>query len=422
MTGTLQTPSAPTESTERASRVPVALRSLRHTSFSLFWFAQIISTTGTWMQGLALSWLVFTLTGSPLYLGFAATAGTLPTLLLSLPSGVLADRFSKRRIVIVTQALAMIQAAILAILTYTGLIEVWHILALALFIGAVNAVDIPTRQSMVIELVGREDLLNAISLNSAVFNVTRLIGPALAGLVVAGYGAAACFTINCVSYLAAIAALLLMRYQPPPADTNPGSMIQQIRQGLDYIARDRPVRDLLILTGVASVFVMQYGTQIPAFALEVFDVGAEGQGILMSAAGLGALIAAAAVAAFGHRYHQSRIVLLGALIIPVGLIGFSLAPTYYTAIACLVVAGFGVMSFLAVSNSIIQASSPDALRGRVASVRAFVFMGFAPFGALLTGLVAEYAGIRQSVLAGGLVFLVAAMHFASCSRSIGRTY
>lgn len=422
MTGTLHTPSTAPGKTVRASRVPVALRSLRHTSFSLFWFAQIISTTGTWMQGMALSWLVFKLTGSPLYLGLVATAGTLPTLVLSLPSGVLADRFSKRRIVIVTQALAMFHAAVLAALAYTGMIEVWHILVLALFIGAVNAVDIPTRQSMVIELVGREDLLNAVSLNSAVFNVTRLIGPALAGVVVAGYGAAACFTINCVSYLAAIAALLLMRCQPPSAESKAGSMLQQTKQGLDYIVGDRVVRDLLILTGVASVFVLQYGTQIPAFALEVFDVGAKGQGILMSAAGLGALMAAAVVAAFGHRCHQGTMVLAGALVIPAGLIAFSLAPSYHIAAACLVVAGFGVMSFLAVSNSIIQAASPDALRGRVVSVRAFVSMGFAPLGALLVGFIAEYAGIRQSVLAGGVVFLFAAVHFAARSRSIRRAH
>lgn len=397
---------------ERVWQLPRAVRALGHRDFSIFWVGQIISNCGTWMQGLALGWLLFEITGSKLQLGALGMASALPVLFLSLPLGVIADRFDKRKITVITQSLAMLQALVLAGLTLSGRIEVWHVYTLAVFLGCVSAIDIPARQSMVIELVGKEDLLNAVSLNSAVFNVTRIIGPAVAGAIVAYYDTGICFLINGLSYIAVIISLLIIRPKSLGVCYNGESMLAQICEGLHHVRREPLVLNLLFLTAVASIFAMQYQTQMPAFAVEVYKVGAKGQGMLMSAAGLGALSAAAAVAAFGHRYRQGTIITFGSLLAPVGLMAFALAPNFLIALVCLVVTGFGVMTFFAVSNSLIQTSSPDGLRGRIMSARTFVFMGLAPFGAMQIGVCAQYFGVREAVLIGGAMFFLTSLYVA----------
>lgn len=407
------------EGTEpRAWRGPAALRALRHRDFSLFWCGLLVSATGSWMQNVAQGWLVFDLTHSKFYLGLVGAMGTLPVLLLTLPSGVIADRFNKRKITIVTQSAAMVLAFALAALAYTGVIEPWHIVAIAALSGAVNALDIPARQSLTIELVGKEDLLNAVALNSSAFNGARIVGPAVAGVILATSGAAACFLFNGISYLAVIVGLAMIRSSRLRAGSSAKPMLAEIREGLHFARGHALIRDLLLMTAVASIFALQYSTLMPALAKDVLGVGPEGLGILMAAAGLGALSAALAVAGIGHRFRQGTIVTVGSILAPVGLVALSMSHSYPVSIVCLVLVGFGMMMFLAVSNSIVQTASPDALRGRMLSVRTLVFMGLAPIGSLQIGVAAQYLGVQPSLRIGGMICIVAAVCFAVRSTAV----
>ena len=409
-----QSEPATTEDMEPKRRVwrgPNALRALRHRDFALFWSGMVVSTTGSWMQGIAQGWLVFELTGSKLYLGLVGAAATLPMFVCALPSGVMADRFSKRKIVILTQTLMMIHAFVLAMLVYSGAIRPWQILILAALAGMINAMDVPARQAMTIELVGKEDLIYGVALTASAFNGSRIVGPAIAGVIVATRGAGLCFLINALSYLAVIAGLLMIRPTRARASYNGESVIAQIGEGLRYARHNVVIRDLLILTGLSSVFLMQYGTMMPVFAKDVLQVGAQGLGVMMAAAGAGALTAGIAVAVLSHRVRPQRIVAMGSLIAPIGLIAFSQSTIYPLSIACLAVTGFGTMLFLAVSNTLVQTAAPDSLRGRVLSVRVAVFMGLAWLGALQVGAIAQYAGVRNAMLFGGLACLAAALIF-----------
>ena len=363
------------------------------------------------MQMVAHGWLVLELTDSPFYLGLVGTVGSLPVFLLSLPSGVIADRFNKREIIIVTQTLAMVEAFILAALTYYGLIQVWHVLVLSACLGVVRALDVPARQAITIELVGKDDLLNGIALNSFAFNGARIVGPAAAGVVVAAFGTAMCFFINGISYIAAVVGLLMMRPSSVRTTSDHRPMFTQIREGIGYARREPVIQHLLILTAVASVFVFQYATIMPAFARDVFGVGARGLGVLMSGAGIGALISAVSVASLGHKIKRGVLMAVGSVLVPLGLVAFSQCPDYHLSIFCLALVGLGQMLFLAVSNSVIQMQTPDHLRGRILALRAFVFLGLAPVGAFQLGTLAEYVGVRESILMGGAIALCASLYF-----------
>jgi len=389
-----------------------ALRVLSNKDYALYWVGLLVSATGSWMQNVAQGWLVFDLTGSKLYLGIVGAAGTLPMLFLTLPGGVIADRFNKRRITILTQSLAMIQALILGLLTVTGLVKPWHIVLLAAFMGLVNSLDVPARQAMTVEIVGREDLLSAVALNSSAFNGARILGPAIAGVIVGATGAGMCFLINAASYLAVIVSLLIIRPKPLGGTARDVPMISQIREGLAYARRNSEIRDLLLLTGIASIFGLQYGTLIPALAKEVLKVGPEKFGILVSAAGVGSVVAALTIAGLGHLFLPRKIVALGSIVAPMGIVALSLTRQYVLSVACLVVIGFGMMLFLAVSNSIVQVASPDELRGRILSLRTLVFMGVAPIGSLQVGWLAQHFGVQTSLAIGGLLCLVSALYFA----------
>lgn len=395
-----------------------AMGALKHRDFLLFWIGLLVSTTGSWMQITALSWLVFQLTGSKMYLGIVGAVGTVPVLLFSLPAGVIADRFSKRKLVIMTQTLAGVQASVLAALDLSHTIHVWHIIALAGFAGLINALDMPARQAMTIELTGKKDLVNGIALNSSAFNGARILGPAIAGAIVAAKGTGMCFLINAVSFLAVIFMLLIIRPTPLRASDNSESMISQIREGIMHVCHNPLIRDLVLMTAIASVFVLQFATLMPALAKEVLGVGAKGYGAMMSATGVGALIAALSVAAIGHKFRQGIIVMVGAFVTPVGLIALSISRNYVLSILCLVVIGWGMMMFLAVSNSIIQLASPDSLRGRVLSVRTLVFMGFAPIGSLQIGAIAERFGVASSMAIGAVIFIVATIYLLTRSRAV----
>lgn len=372
------------------------------------------------MQSLAQGWLVYELTGREDYLGLVGAVGTLPVLLFTLPSGVIADRFSKRRITIVTQSLLAVQALALAALVRYGLVQPWHIVVLAAFSGLVNALDVPARQAMTIELVGKEDLMNAVALSSSAFNGARIIGPSIAGLIIAAAGPAACFFWNGVSYAAVIVSLLIIRPKPLRGSDRNGSMIAQISEGLAHARKNIVIRDLLILTAAASIFALHYPTILPAMAKDVLQVDPKGLGVMMSAAGLGALLAALAVAGVGDLFRPGAIVTLGSVVAPVGIVALALVQSFPVAVACLVFTGFGMMMFLSVSNTIIQVASPDDLRGRILSLRTLVFMGLAPVGALQIGLVAQYVGVRASLAVGGGAMVLAAAYLAFVSPTVGR--
>jgi len=367
----------------------------------------IVSVMGTWMQMAAQAWLVYELTDSPLALGIVGACGTLPVLLFSLPAGVVADRVSKRNILLVTQSLAMVQAFALAALAFTGAVRVWHVMALAGFLGAVNALDMPTRHAMVMELASREDLLNAVSLNSSAFNTGRIVGPAAAGVLIAAVGTAVCFLINGITFSAVIIALALISPRPP-AQTEQAPVIPQIREGISWAARQPLVRTVLAMIAVASVFGMSYRTLLPVFARDVFNTGAEGYGFLMSSYALGTLAAAALLTAVGDRWRLGRTVTAGSFLFPVALVFVALSPRYAFAAVGLFVTGMGMMLFSAVANTMLQKASPDELRGRVMSMRALLFAGMMPLGNLQFGAMGEWLGPRAAVAIGSVVCLVSA--------------
>lgn len=401
-------------------RGPYAFRAFRHRNFALLWTGQLISLTGTWMQGLSLSYVTWTLTHSKELLGTVAAASMLPSLITTLPSGVIADRFSKRRIVIVTQVLLMIQALILAVLAFTHSMQVWHIVVLAAFAGFANSMDMPTRQAMVIELVGKDDLANAVALNSSMFNLTRIAGPVVGGTIVAVVGPAWCFLINAISYIGAIVGLLLMRnVRSRKLASRDEPMLKQIGEGLSHVWRNVLMRDIMIMTAISTVFLAPYGIFFPVYALSVFKVGATGQGFMTMSVGVGALTAAVLVSSLGHRFRQMTIVFAGAILAPVGLVAFSLCRNFYAALGCLMAIGVGMMMFYACSNTIMQVEAPASLVGRVMSLRALVLFGLGAPGAYMMGKLAEvkHIDVQGTILIGSAVGLLTSIYFVLAARA-----
>lgn len=392
-------PAAPVEANApRRTRLPAMLRALQHRNYRLFFIGQLISLTGTWMQSVALGWLVLRLTGSPLLLGLVAAASSLPVLLFSLFAGTLVDRVSKRRLLIVTQLVALTLAALLTVLTLSGLVQVWHVLLLAALLGLVNAFDAPARQAFTVEMVGREDLLNAIALNSSIFNGARTVGPAVAGVVVALIGEGPAFLLNTFSFVPAIGALLLMRlppFTPPPDAARSG----QLREGLAYITGERRVRALLLQAGAIGLFCFVHIPLLPIFARDVLGTGAGGLGLLSASSGLGALAAALLLAQFGGRIARGRLLMASALIYPALMIGFTLARSVPLAALLLAMAGWAGVTTMALTNTLIQATVPDALRGRVMSVFSLLLMGLSPMGGMAAGALAELVGSVPLVVA-----------------------
>ena len=363
------------------------------------------------MQGVAQSWLVYRLTGSAVLLGLVGFAGQIPVFLLAPLGGSLADSRSRHRIIIATQAAAMLLAFVLAGLTLSGRVRLWHVFALAAMLGVVNAFDIPARQSFLVELVGREDLMNAIALNSSMFNGARIIGPAIAGVLVAAIGEGWCFFLNGVSYLAVLAGLLLMHPKPPPAGARAGRRwAGSSRASASWPAR-APIRAILLLLGLVSLAGMPYSVLMPVFADRVLHAGARGLGMLMGASGVGALLGALALATRREVRGLGRWIVRATAAFGLGLIAFSLSRDFWLSTALLVPVGFAMIVQTAASNTLIQAMVPDELRGRVMSVYSMMFMGMAPFGALLAGLLAGRFGAPAAVAAGGAACIVGAIVF-----------
>ncbi len=396
---------------DSSSRVRTTLRALRHRNFQLFFAGQLISLIGTWMQNVAQAWLVYRITGSSALLGMVGFAGQIPVFFISPLGGLIADRYSRQRTVIATQTSAMILAFILAGLTLTGRVQVPHIFVLAALLGVVNAFDIPARQSFLVEMVGREDLINAIALNSSMFNGARIVGPAVAGILVAAIGEGWCFFANGVSYIAVIIGLMMIKV-PPTATPKKGSAMSHIAEGFRFAARTTPIRALLLLLGLVSLTGMPYAVLMPVFADHIFHSGARGLGILMGFSGAGALIGALALATRQGVIGLGRWVAVSTGVFGASLILFSLSRSFWVAAALLVPVGLAMMTQMGASNTLIQTMTPDPLRGRVMSVYSMMFMGMAPLGALLAGVMADRFGAPFTVAAGGAVAIVGSIVFS----------
>jgi MFS family permease len=375
---------------------------LRHRNFQLFFGGQLISLIGTWMQNVAQAWLVYRLTGSSLLLGSVGFASQIPVFLFAPIGGIVADRFNRHRVVIATQATSMVLAFILAALTLTDKIQVWHVFVLASLMGIVNAFDIPARQSFLVDMVGKEDLMNAIALNSSMFNGARIIGPAVAGVLVASIGEGWCFFVNGVSYIAVITGLLLMKLPPRAYQRPTGSPLEHIIEGFRFVRHTAPIRAILLLLGLISLVAMPYTVLMPVFADRILHGGARGLGILMGATGVGALLAALALATRRGVYGLGRWVAFSCAGFGVSLVLFSFSRNFWLSTALLLPVGFCMMLETSSSNTLIQAMVPDHLRGRVMAVYSMMFMGMAPFGALLGGALADRIGAPLTVAMGGI--------------------
>jgi MFS family permease len=389
----------------------VTLRALQYRNFRLFFAGQLISLIGTWMQNVAQAWLVYRLTGSPVLLGAAGFASQIPVFLLAPVGGVVADRYSRHRLVIATQTASMLLAFALAALTLSGAVRVWHIFALSALLGVVNSFDIPARQAFIVGLVAKPDLMNAIALNSSMFNASRVVGPAIAGILVAGIGEGWCFFANGASYIAVIAGLLLMRVARHEPAAQQGSPLSRMAEGFRFVMEHPPVHALLVLLGVVSLTGMPYAVLMPIFAHRILHGGARALGLLMGSTGIGALAAALTLASRRELKGLGRWVAFAALGFGAGLVAFSFSRIFWLSAAILALCGFAMMIQMGSSNTLIQSMSPDRLRGRVMSVYSMMFMGMAPFGALLAGAVADRWGAPFTVAGGGVISMLASSIF-----------
>ena len=390
------------------SRIATALRALRHRNFQLFFAGQLISLVGTWMQTVAQSWLVYKITGSTLLLGTVGFASQIPVFLVAPLGGAVADRANRRRVVIATQAASMVLAFVLAVLTLTHRIQVWQIMVLAAGLGTVNAFDIPARQAFLMDMVGREDLMNAIALNSSMFNGARIVGPAVAGIVVAWVGEGWCFFANAVSYIAVIAGLLMMKIEHPVKVNIEGSPFEHILEGVRFVSKALPLRALLLLLGVVSLVGMPYSVLMPVFASQILHGGVRELGWLMGATGVGALLGALSLAARAGVKGLSKLIAVCAAGVGPSLIRVAASKMFGLSLLLLLPVGFTMMVQMASTNTLLQSMVPDQMRGRVVSLYTMMFMGVAPFGAFFAGAVANRIGAPWTVAVGGVTCVVGA--------------
>jgi len=394
------------------SRFQDTIRSLRHRNFQLFFSGQLISLIGTWMQNVAQSWLVYRLTGSSLLLGVVSFAGQIPVFPMAPLAGMVADRWNRRTIVIITQTVSMVLAFILAALTLTKRVTVWEVIVLAALLGVVNAFDIPARQSFLVEMVGRDDLMNAIALNSSIFNSARIIGPAIAGILVASIGEGWCFFANAVSYIAVIVGLFLMRIPRRVAERAITSAFDHIAEGFRFVRRTAPIRALLLLLGLVSLVGMPYTVLMPVFAKNILHGNARTLGVLGSAAGIGALTGALTLASRRRVHGLGRWVWMACGAFGLFLILFSFSHWYVLSVLLLVPVGFSLMTQMGATNTLVQSMVPDRLRGRTMAVYSMMFMGMSPLGSILAGAAAERMGAPITVALGGVLAVGAAIAFA----------
>jgi MFS family permease len=398
---------------EKTAVASARFRALRHRNFQLFIVGQLVSLIGTWMQTTAQLWLVYGLTHSAALLGIFGFANQIPMLVFASVGGYVGDRYSRHRGVIATQTISMILAFVLAGLTRSHHIGQWSLIAITFLVGIVNAFDVPIRQAFFVEMVGKEDLPNAIALNSSIFNGARVVGPAIAGFAIAWIGEGWCFFLNGVSFLAVILALMAMRIQPIERKPSTESPLQSLLQGFRFAMSDRSIRSALLLLSMLSLLGLQYSVFMPIFANDILHVGARGLGLLMSAAGVGAVLGALQFAARTSYKGLAKWIATMSVICAFGLIGFSQSNVFWISIAVLFVVGFAATSQMAATNTTVQNRVPDELRGRVMAVYATMFMGVQPIGALLAGGIAKRFGAPTTLAMFGTFCLAGSLLFAA---------
>jgi MFS family permease len=410
------------EASSGGGRFSHAWRALRHRNFRLFFSGQSISLIGTWMTRIATSWLVYRLTGSALLLGLVGFVGQIPTFLLAPFAGVWVDRLDRRQVLLWTQALAAVQSLLLAGLTLSKRITIWEVLVLSGFQGLINAFDMPGRQAFMVQMVeDRQDLGNAIAINSSMVNMARLVGPSLAGLVIAGFGEGYCFLIDGLSYFAVIASLAMMRVQPLAVTRAVTSMAAQLKEGWAYVSGFAPVRTILLLFALVSLMGMPYIVLMPIFAAQVLHGGPHTLGMLMGASGVGALFSALSLALRKTVLGLGRMIPIAAVSFGAGLILFGLSRVMWFSMLMMLLTGFGMMQGMAASNTIVQTVVPEDRRGRVMSYYTMAFVGMAPFGSLLAGGLAHLLGAPHTVIITGSVVVLGGIWFATRLRGIRDT-
>jgi MFS family permease len=404
-----------------ANSLKLIFRALSHRNYRLFFGGQGISLIGTWMQQIAMSWLVYRLTDSALLLGVVGFTSRIPTFLLASLAGVLADRWNRHRVLVITQTLSMIQAMILAILVLTGAIAVWHIIFLSLLLGLINALDIPTRQSFVVDMIEkREDLGNAIALNSSIVNGARLIGPSVAGMLIATLGEGMCFLLNGLSFIAVIFALLAMKITPKKREAQSSKVFQGLKEGFSYAFGFAPIRSVLLLLGLVSLMGMPFTVLMPIFAEKILHGGPQALGFLSGATGVGAIAGSIYLASRKSVLGLGRIIVISSNLFGIGLIGFSLSRLFWLSLLMMLLTGFGMMLEMASSNTVLQTMVEEDKRGRIMSFYTMAFMGMVPFGSLLAGTLANNIGAPNTVMIGGVACILGSIMFAKKLPSLRR--
>lgn len=397
-----------------AVRLRLLARSLQSRNFRLFYIGQTISLIGTWMQQVAMSWLVYQLTGSAMLLGVIGFASQIPTFLISPLAGVLADRANLRRLLILTQTLSMLQVFVIAFLVLTNMIQTQHIIILSLFIGVINAFDITGRQSFLVEIIDKkEEIGNAIALNSSMVNGARIIGPSIAGVLISAFGEGVCFLLNGISFLAVIAALVSIRVSPRTPRTVKRSVLAELHEGVRYATGFAPIRAILMLLGLVSLMGASYSVLLPVYAKDILHGDAHTYGFLVSSAGLGAFVSAVILASKHGVPGLGRVIPLAAGLFGISIVSLALSRSMLPSMLFLFLAGMGVMAHLASSNTILQTIVDDDKRGRVMSLFTMSFVGMTSFGSLLSGALASRIGATGTILIGGASCLIASLIFAS---------
>jgi MFS family permease len=399
-------------------RIMSSFPAFRSLNYRLYFFGQLFSLVGTWLQIVAEGWLVYQLTNSAFFVGLDAAASTIPTLFLSLVGGVIIDRYPKKKILLFTQTASMLLALTLAVLTLSHVITVWEIIALAFGLGIVNAIDSPTRQAYVTELIDRrESLASAIALNAGMFNAARVVGPSIAGLLIASVGAGMAFLLNGISYIAVIVALSRIS-TPMKADNRHLHPIRAIKDGIRYAYGHTVIRTLIVLTGIVSVFGWSYSTLMPVIARNTFHLDAAGLGYLYASAGLGALVGTFCISAFSRRVNIVNVIIGGNLLFSVSLIAFTFTSSAPVAFILLFVVGLGIVTQFALSNTLLQHQVDDAMRGRVLSLYTLVFIGFGPFGNVEIGYVSERVGTAMAIRISAVIVLLFGLYLFSKRRAL----
>jgi len=395
-----------------SSKLKTIFRSLQYRNYRLFFGGQSISLIGTWMQRIAMPWLVYHLTGSAFLLGLVSFAGQIPTFLLAPLAGVVTDKFSRYRVLLITQVISLLQALILALLSLAGVIQIWHIVVLSIALGCVNAFDVPSRQSFVVEMVEKKEHLgNAIALNSMMFNGARLIGPSIAGLILATAGEGICFLINAVSYIFVVVSLLSMKIQKKEIIRKSGNVLNDMKEGFRYTFGFAPIKHLLILLGIVSLMGSSYQVLMPVFAKEILHGNSSTFGFLMGAAGVGALAGAIFLASRETLIKLGRIIPAASAMFGAGLVVLSFTKYFSVSLLLMIIIGLGLMLQTASSNTILQTITDDDKRGRVMSFYTIAIMGTAPFGSLLAGSLAKVTGTPHTILIGGICCIAGAFLF-----------